>query len=139
MRGLYVLTPNDYDSTGGIIKSAKLTPTGKGRMYFYNVAYSYQVDNRNYVSDRIFYSGTRGDSEVMKSYAKKYPVGARVKVYYEKGNPSYAVLDPLNRRGYPLQMAAVITFLSLMSLGIGLHMKKKQEAMRIEALRRRRA
>lgn len=66
--------------------------SGGGRAPYPLVMYLYQVEGRQYQSQRIYFGGEVGGS-AMTGILKKYPVGAEVPVYYNPQNPADAVLE----------------------------------------------
>ena len=59
------------------------------------ISYSYRVDGESYTGDRIDLSlslsfSTPGEAQAVLD---RYPIGSRVQVYYEPGNPDNAALE----------------------------------------------
>jgi hypothetical protein len=75
------------------------------------VVYLYQVEGRQYQSQRIYFGGEVGGS-AMTGIIKKYPVGAEVPVYYNPQNPADAVLE----RSVP--MAKVLALVGVILIAV---------------------
>lgn len=75
------------------------------------VMYVYQVDGKQYQSQRIYFGGEIGGS-AMTGVIKKYPVGAEVPVYYNPQNPADAVLE----RSMP--MAKMLGFIGVIMIAV---------------------
>jgi hypothetical protein len=59
-----------------------------------HVKYAYSVGGREYVSGRIGFHGLGGTTEAAsKSTCLSYPLGAKVKVFYDERKPSRATLE----------------------------------------------
>ena len=73
-------------SIGGNTKTTTYRP---------EICYSYQVDDQEYVSDRIGVAGSYSSSSPAKAYriATKYPVDKEVTVYYDPNKPGQSVLE----------------------------------------------
>ena len=59
---------------------------------FAEVRYEYRVDGKRYTSDRVSIGENLGDYQVAETLAR-YPVGARVAVFYDPADPGKAVLQ----------------------------------------------
>lgn len=84
--------------------------SGGGHAPYPLVMYLYQVEGRQYQSQRIYFGGEVGGS-AMTGLLKKYPVGAQVPVYYNPQNPAEAVLE----RSIP--MAKMLSVIGVIMLG----------------------
>ncbi|HDS08103.1 MAG TPA: DUF3592 domain-containing protein [Bacteroides sp.] len=73
-------------STGGNTKTTTYRP---------EICYNYQVDDQEYVSDRIGVTGSYSSSSPAKAYriTTKYPVDKEVTVYYDPNKPDQSVLE----------------------------------------------
>lgn len=77
---------------GEIIES-KHRKTSKGQEF--EITYTYQVENKTYVADRLGFSWTRSrDLEKVLDIVRRYPAGEKVTVYYSTKEHSFAVLEP---------------------------------------------
>ena len=83
---------NRWPVTNGTVISSDV---GGVMKYYPFVSYTYTVDSAVYTSDRIsnMNFNTKNRSEVEK-VIKKYPRGSEIKVYYNKTDPSIALLEP---------------------------------------------
>jgi hypothetical protein len=59
-----------------------------------DIAYSYTVSGQTYRCKLEFSRSIHPTPELSASYIKKYPVGAKVRVHYNPGQPGQAVLEP---------------------------------------------
>jgi len=86
-------------TTGKITESKVNCECGRyGKVYHYEIRYGYEVDGHRFESDAVSFSDASAKSRNMADeYVKKYPVGSSVTVFYEDGNPSFAVLEPENK------------------------------------------
>ena len=64
--------------------------------WFPKVSYSYSVGGKEYISDKVeFVSMGDGNTNYFaQQVIRRYPVGKRVKVYYNSLDPAVAVLEP---------------------------------------------
>jgi hypothetical protein len=87
----------DYRTTEGVVtKSGVEYRSGyrKG-FYHYDILYQYSVDGIQLESEEIDFAATGfGTKQKAQDVADRYPVGAKVKVYYEIGNADFSVLEP---------------------------------------------
>lgn len=61
----------------------------------YSIIYVYDVDKLTYSSNKIHYSYKgSSDKTYAEKYVAKYPVGAKVLVYFNPTNPAISVLEP---------------------------------------------
>jgi len=83
----------EYKTTEGLITtSSKKLRTGRysSRMAI-NIWYAYEVDSIVYSSNLVTFAADYYDVDY---YLEKYPLKKKVTVYYQKDNPSFAVLEP---------------------------------------------
>lgn len=85
--------------------------SGGGHSPYPLVMYVYQVEGRQYQSQRIYFGGVVGGS-AMTGVIKKYPVGAQVPVYYNPQDPADAVLE----RSIP--MAKMLGFVGVIMIAV---------------------
>lgn len=80
---------------GTITRSEVEAVRSKGITYSFKVAYTYSVDGQPYEGSKHRSSSWRtsepGDAE---ERVARYPLGTRVPVYYQPGQPSEAMLQP---------------------------------------------
>ncbi len=83
----------EYETTQGEITMVKTGPVSWARWNNFDIKvwYGYRVDGELYISDIINFD--RNMSRV-DHYLEKYPVGQEVTVFYQRGNPEFAVLEP---------------------------------------------
>ena len=77
------------ETTGEIARSEKKS-FGIYRKAFYDIRYSYTVDNMSYIGSQINYNTKTSD--VAKTL-KKYPTGKQVTVYYDSSSPHFSILE----------------------------------------------
>lgn len=82
-----------------------------------SVRYTYEVDGREYMSDRISMGqyGTGGGGHA-KAEAAKYPVGKIITVHYDPKNPAQSVLEP----GGALFLSLFLFFFAAVTFPTGL-------------------
>jgi|GEM_PF-2493197 len=66
-----------------------------GTQYKPIVRYNYEVDGEAYTSDRVAFDGgwSSGDHSDADRICRKYPRDAKIKIWYDPGDPSKAVLE----------------------------------------------
>jgi hypothetical protein len=86
-------------TTPGTVLMSFTLPCGKNNdSTCFEISYEYRVDSVRYRSEHVSFSSHMGsDRSFAENYMRKYPVGKPVMVYYEKGNPSFAVLEPQHK------------------------------------------
>ena len=85
----------EYERTEGeIIESNARFNTLRTGGRFADIDYFFLAEGDLYRSNQINFLG---DGHKIEHYLQKYPVGKRVTVYYEKGNPDFSVLEPENK------------------------------------------
>ncbi|PKK88022.1 MAG: hypothetical protein CVV64_20595 [Candidatus Wallbacteria bacterium HGW-Wallbacteria-1] len=98
IKGTFLIEPATLSSVQGRIVSSKIEYRSGGKGgggWHYAIVYEFKVEGRKYQSDEVTFSYTSTrDIEFARKYAKKYPAGAEVRVYHEKGKPSFSVLEP---------------------------------------------
>lgn len=96
IRGSYLQNPDLLLKTNGAIVSSRVSGgSPNSRRLHYEIWYEYQVNGRKYRSDQITFS-YRGDvdPQFARTYVRKYLLGRSVTVYYDRNDPSFAVLEP---------------------------------------------
>lgn len=81
----------------GVIEQS--APTSKTNDLLPHIQFSYTVALHIYQRTLEFPDGTNPSPELATSYAKKYPAGAKVSVYYNPEQPDQATLEPGLARG----------------------------------------
>lgn len=81
---------------GIIVSSSTYTSKSKRTVYYhYNIEYEFNVNARYYLSNEITFSGEYSThQEETRGYLSKYPIGKKVKVYYDPQDPNFSVLEP---------------------------------------------
>jgi hypothetical protein len=97
---------------GAIEQSA---PTSEAHDLLPHILFSYTVAADTYQGTLEFPDGTEPSPELATSYAKKYPAGAKVSVYYNPVQPDQATLEPGLARG---DWMIPVLGLAAMALGI---------------------
>lgn len=77
---------------GVIIKSSIEKSEFERRGYTIEVAYTYTVNDKKYISNTICCGSTA--NELSKDIIKKYPVDSDVTVYYRGKKPNLSVIEP---------------------------------------------
>ncbi len=126
----------DYETTEGLItKSEVLYKRGVKRgAHHYHILYRYSAEGTQLESGQINF-GPTGYREKHKAQAMadKYPVGTKVKVYYERGNESFSVLEPqVNSNN---DFIIIIVALLFPLLIIGCYMFKRKNSPKISAIK----
>jgi hypothetical protein len=99
--------------------------------YYPRVQYRYQVNGRQYTSNRIEFGGTSGGMERMaKKVVNRYPAGKKVVVHYNPGDPEYAVLEAgLTWSGLFIFLGGIVFFaVGIICFRSYRHPRKQQEA-----------
>jgi len=101
----------------GVITESKIihrsAANGGGWRKMSRIKYKYTVNNKSYVSDRIYISPVDffKNQVYAKSYAKKYKNNQTVKIYYNPESPSNSVIEKgINMRVY-LTLAVGLFFI----------------------------
>lgn len=81
-----------------------------------HILFSYTVAAYTYQRTLAFPSGTNPSPELATSYAKKYPAGAKVSVYYNPDQPDQATLEPGLAKG-----DWMIPFLGIIAMALGIY------------------
>jgi hypothetical protein len=92
------LASRNWPGTKGVIEVSKIIRNTDIRSGKHNVStstleshveYSYTVDSKNFVSDRVSYGSVDSPEEIVK----RYPPGKEVLVYYKPGKPEVSVIE----------------------------------------------
>lgn len=83
-----------WPSTTGVVLTSEVGHTGDDSGWYTRVIYRYEVGGRAYESSRIAVGVELGDQSQVshERLASRFPVGARVTVYYNPQNPAEATL-----------------------------------------------
>lgn len=107
---------------GVIIKSCVGTRMHKGEVHHYaDVKYSFKVNGEEYTSGEITYKHVnRSIDETLA----KFPVGLKVKVYYNPDDPSIALLEP-GASWETYQAFAIGILILIVDIGVIVYYKRK--------------
>jgi len=111
---------NFHKTSAKIIESNRTrysSSTGKASRVVYasNISYEFTIDGITYISDSFqLDESTKEFSTSRKAdqLLSKYPKGAKVNIFYEKGNPTLSFIE-LKGQKYVLLFYIVFTFVSL--------------------------
>jgi hypothetical protein len=112
----------EYETTEGeIVQSgSRISPYQKNiRNFDAFIEYLYKVDGIPYFSHQINFDLL--SLRNIEHYQSKYPVNKLVTVYYEKGNPSFSVLEPEIRSLKVLQGPLLVSLLITVYLFLWLY------------------
>lgn len=93
--------------------------TGPTKIYGTDIRYEYEADGRSFTGDTVTLGGTaetsasEGSSEALVA---RYPLGAKVDVYYDPADPSTSMLEPASRSGIFNMMMVALGFVVVGSL-----------------------
>jgi hypothetical protein len=79
----------------------RATPEASTAMYGADIRYRYQVGPTRYEGGSVGWGGgvDSNHSDASEAIVARYPVGRRIKVFYDPKDPAMAVLEPANRDG----------------------------------------
>lgn len=108
-----------WPSTEGAIEESRLVSDTDD--LFPHILFSYRVGVQTYRRELGFPGGTNPTPEFAASYVKKFPVGARVRVFYDPERPDQATLEPGLAQGdwmiFALGLSATILGILLLVFG----------------------
>lgn len=123
-QGLRADASKKWPTSHGTVTASALErlPDKKWR-YRAAVQYAYRAGGKNYQASRVFWGGNEGREKHMASVIETYPVGAKVRVFYDPNDPAEAVLNPIQNTGSrPMVLYAMaMTTLGLFSLTGGIY------------------
>jgi len=67
---------------------------GRGGGYLPKVSYTFTIDGRALSGNRFYFSEARGTLSQAQRAIRAYPVGALVKVYFNRADPAESLLSP---------------------------------------------
>ena len=106
-------------TTAGEVTASRVesSSTSDGTTYAARIEYEFELGGTSYTGDRhSFFSFGTSSSEHANAIVRRYPVGKRVTVYYDPGEPQQSVLE-IDTRSFP---AVAILFLTpFHCIGIG--------------------
>jgi hypothetical protein len=110
-----------WPSTAGTVLTSTLesrrASDGAGHVNYPVVAYSYEVKGERYEGRRIT-PGLEWGGTGAEQVIARYPVGSRVSVYYDPGNPSEALLER-KAPAYRIWLWVALIALDIFLCGIG--------------------
>lgn len=108
-----------WPSTEGAIEESRLVSDTDD--LFPHILFSYRVGVQTYRRELGFPGGTSPTPEFAASYVKKFPVGARVRVFYNPERPDQATLEPGLAQGdwMILTLGILATLLGILLLVFG--------------------
>ena len=86
-----------WPATEGVIEES--SPSSDVDEMLPHILFRYTVEDGEYRQVMEFPGSVTPTREFAESYAKKYPVGATVQVYYDPARPGHATLEPGLGRG----------------------------------------
>ena len=117
IKGTYLLNTNTLLETPGIITSSTIYSNENkyGVYYHYAISYEYSVNGEIFSSQQVTFGPDGFNSrDLALAYTNQYPVGKKIKVYYEVGNPNFAVLEPnIKDENFPVAIGFVAILLGL--------------------------
>jgi uncharacterized protein (TIGR03435 family) len=90
------LRTEHWPVTDGVIQSAEMkshSGSKGGTTYSAEVTYTYQVAGTGYTGDKVSIGQMSSSSEYARGILNRYPIGKKVSVHYQPGDPSEAVLE----------------------------------------------
>lgn len=97
IKGTYLLPTSSLMTTTGRITASNIysEKSRYGTSFHYDIHYEYSLDQKMYTADQVTFGPDGFDTpEEAQQHADRYPVGSSVTVFYEQGNPAFAVLEP---------------------------------------------
>lgn len=107
IRGSYLVDQSDLIETQGIVQQAEVVKRSRRKDVVWRpqLRYRYEVDGRSYESGEITFADTYfRTSERAAAFVAARPVGSAVAVFYERGNPGFAVLNPAIRKTISMEL-----------------------------------
>lgn len=108
-----------WPSTEGVIEKSQ--PSSEEDDLLPEIVFRYSAAGRDHVKTFEFPRGISPHPQLSVDYVTRYPVGARVRVYYDPADPSRATLEPGVGRGdwmiFVLGASAIL--LGLVALIVG--------------------
>ena len=121
------LQTKSWPTTTGIVNSAEVKKVAsKGSsQYAPIIAYSFQIDNEEYTSEKYSSTTARGASQWAKDIVDQYPANSEVNVFYNPENPKQSVLVPgLQSDNYWMTILSLV-FSVVVSLAFVKQLKKE--------------
>ncbi len=85
-----------WPTVEGVVLTSKLEmhEGNKGATYSARITYDYQVKGRHYDGRRLAFGALASSTGYAQGILDRYPVGGKVRVYYDPRDPGEAVLEP---------------------------------------------
>ncbi|MEM7474935.1 MAG: DUF3592 domain-containing protein [Planctomycetota bacterium] len=101
---------SDWPTTSGVIESMEVVEKKQNRKTVYSpeVRYSFEVEGKQYFSEKISWMEPVYDSQSQARRSAPYSVGRRVTVYFNASNPSQSLLKPRINLGMHLFFLPII-------------------------------
>ena len=127
----------DFETTDGLItKSETVYKHGVKRgEYHYDILYQYSIEGNQQESGQVTFGPTGLGKHKAQEMVDKYPIGSRVKVYYESENPTFSVLEPGENENISYLILLFLMFLPLLMFGY--HVILKRNSPKKSAIRAR--
>lgn len=108
-------------TTGTVVSSQVLSPSGKANKYIAEITYTYSVDWKEYRSKNYKATAARGTSTWARELVEQHPVNSTVTVHYNPKDPGDALVEPgLQSDNY------IMTFVPLMFIAVLIIALRKQ-------------
>lgn len=106
-----------HPRASGLITHSEVV-SGEEDSYGFEVRYTYAVKGLTYESDRYRYAAWSGGEDRARDFARRFPVGARVPVFYDPESPWEAVLVTGIDGMYLFLLMFVTPFNAAMFMGV---------------------
>lgn len=106
-----IINSNSWPTVEGVVNFSEVeggvTTSDYSSGWWPRVNYSYHVNGKTYIADNIEVIDVgNGNTDIYaKQVVENYPVGKKVLVHYNPGNPAVAVLEP----GFPTNIGGINT------------------------------
>lgn len=119
IKGTFFTNMSSLSTTQGTITSSStyFQDSSRGGAYYYNIVYQFSVDGEIYSSNQVTFGPTGSTSgDIAVQYTNKYPIGAKVIVYYDPSDPTFSVLEPKVRSYDFLGLIGLLLFFPLVAV-----------------------
>lgn len=96
----------DWPNVEGVIEES--APSSTHDDLLPHIVYRYEISGENLRRTFEFPSGTNPLPEFADTYVKKYPVGAKVRVYYNPHQPQESTLEPGARGDWMILVLGIL-------------------------------
>lgn len=104
-----------WPSVEGTVTRSAVVADARGEGVSAEIRYSYMVDGATFCSGQFSFGVRQNSPEGEQGLVDAYPVGRRVVVHYDPGNPSLAVIEKQASAGW-----AVLVMVGWAFVGLGL-------------------